>query len=217
MTIKDTLMQLFKSSNEKDTGVFGETFNQDFSDAKFSVDDFEKKYNKRINKLIKKISSLSNDEKEKVEQKISEAFQMLKNCNVEILYKVAPNIDRKYKIAHSCLEKYQKVILLDTAEGNDVIRSNHYDIVSSAMVGAAATILALLMTLGSSSVLLSSNYLYKGLLISGVVSLEFTIIVGSVSLMRRKRIDFRSTLSRLSVISFIFSTLVMASISIFIL
>jgi len=64
----------------------------------------------------------------------------------------------------------------------------HYDILSSAVVGTAATMLTLIATLGSSNTYISSHYDLRLLLVIELVILLFTIVTGILSLIRRSPI-----------------------------
>jgi uncharacterized membrane protein YozB (DUF420 family) len=62
---------------------------------------------------------------------------------------------------------------------------SHYDLVAAAIATAAATMLTLLTTLGSTNSAIEGSLLLKGLLEVELLVLEFALLVGVVALLRR--------------------------------
>ena len=107
MTIKNTIKRLFKGSNIKTAEVFGKEMTEDFKNANMSVEQFEKKYTRKTEKLIKNIPHMNNEQREKEIEAVSKGIQYMNDCNLQNIFKIAKNFDSKYNIAYQCLKKYQ--------------------------------------------------------------------------------------------------------------
>jgi len=88
------------------------------------------------------------------------------------------------------------------------IHEPHYDVLSAAVAGAAATMLTLLTTLGSTNTSISNNFFLKVLFEAELLVLETALMVGIVGLVRRSEGQKRK-LSHLAAFILILGTLLL--------
>jgi hypothetical protein len=84
---------------------------------------------------------------------------------------------------HIRMVRYQVVEILTTPVASP--HESHYDLVAAAIATAAATMLTLLTTLGSSNSSIESSNLLRALLEVELLVLEFALLVGVVALLQR--------------------------------
>jgi hypothetical protein len=91
------------------------------------------------------------------------------------------------------------------------VHESHYDVMSSTIVGTAATMLTLIATLGSSNEYILSHPDLKRLLVVELGLLLFTIVIGVFSLIRRSRI--KTSLAIATALGLILGAVLLAYIS----
>lgn len=108
MTICDKFRQLFKGSGKSVDDLLKELID-DSKNAKIPAEEYEKKCKNLIDSSIKKIPSLTKEEKEQKIDEVSRGFQYWSGVNMEVL-NLAPPIKRKYEITRQYLKEYQDAL-----------------------------------------------------------------------------------------------------------
>ena len=109
MTVCDKFKQLFKRSGKSIEELLKE-LNRDMQDIKIPAEEFEKKCKNLIARLIRKIPSLTETEKDQKLAEVSRGFQYWKGVNMDEVLNLAPPIKRKYEITRKYLNEYQDAL-----------------------------------------------------------------------------------------------------------
>jgi hypothetical protein len=108
MIICDKLRQLFKGSGKSIDDLLKGLID-DSKNPMITAEEYEKNVKKVIGNSIKKISSLTKEEKRQKIDEVSRGFQYWSGVNMEVL-NLAPLIKRKYEITRHHLKEYQDAL-----------------------------------------------------------------------------------------------------------